>query len=162
MATRKSYSEDDKSTTLAFLEANRGNVRATARQTGISRNTIQYWATGGGINAQVAEVSAIKKGNLAALWEAEAQAALKQATLIRQSGDTTYRDVITAAAIATDKARLLRGSITLDEAQELMAEILASVERNVTDSEALRKIASDIRGAARRVGGASGKPGRGA
>lgn len=157
MATRKTYSEDDKSTTLAFLEANRGNVRATARQTGISRNTIQYWASGGGVNAQVAETSAIKKGDLAALWEAEAEAALAMAKQIRGSGDTTYRDLITAAGIATDKVTRLRGAVSLEDVQALLADVLASVERNVADSEALRKIATDFAGAARSIGGATPK-----
>lgn len=153
MAVRK-YSEDDRATALAFLEANKGNLAKTARQTGVSRNTIRYWAQGGAINEKTVESSTHKKGDLAALWEAEAQAALEQATGIRDSGDANYRDLITAAAIATDKVRTLRGTITLDEAGELLAEILTSIERNVTNGDALRKIAEDIRAAAGRIGAA--------
>jgi transposase-like protein len=150
----KAYSEDDRATALAFLEANKGNLSKTARQTGISRNTIRYWSSGGAINDKTVESSTHKKGDLAGLWEREADAALEQAALIRKSGDTTYRDLITAAAIATDKARSLRGTITLDEAQELVAGILSSIEKNVEDGAALKRIAEDIRGAARRISAA--------
>ncbi len=150
----KAYSEDDRATALAFLEANKGNLSKTARQTGISRNTIRYWSSGGAINDKTVESSTHKKGDLAGLWEREAEAALEQATGIRSAGDANYRDLITAAAIATDKARTLRGTITIGEAQELLAEILTSIERNVADGSALKRIADDIRGAARRISAA--------
>lgn len=150
----RQYSDDDRATALAFLEANRGNFSATARQCGISRNTLRYWASGGSINAATAESSTLKKADLAALWQAEAEAALAQASIIRQAGDASYRDLITAAGIATDKLVRLRGSLTMDQVQALLAEILASVEKNVDSGDALRKIASDIAAAAGSIRGA--------
>lgn len=43
MAGRRQYSEDDKAKVYVVLAANDGNVKRTARETGVPENTVRRW-----------------------------------------------------------------------------------------------------------------------
>src|SRR5262249_28660191 len=49
---QRSYGDRGRALCLAVLAANRGNLKRTARQVGVSRNTLRYWAEGAGAVAR--------------------------------------------------------------------------------------------------------------
>ena len=99
---RREYTDDDRATALAYLEANKNNVNATARQIGIPVQTLQRWAAGYALNENVTRLRAVKKTTLRAKWEELAERALDAAADAEETA--SYKDLVMAAAIATDKA----------------------------------------------------------
>jgi len=105
----RSYSDREKAETLATLDANGGNLARTARDAGIPRRTVAFWRDHPP-NADV-EVLRVQCGSdLAAAFEAMAWKLLERAN--GASADIPAGRLVTDAAIATDKARLLRGQPT--------------------------------------------------
>jgi transposase-like protein len=101
------YSDEDRSSALAKLAENGGDVSKTAAQLGIPERTLNHWANGDGIHPDVARAAEGKKADLAARWERVANAALD--VLDKSSGELRPRDAATVGGIATDKMLLLRG-----------------------------------------------------
>lgn len=62
--SKRHYSDNDRAVALATLDANEGNVRKTARITGIPHKTLDEWAKGR-INADCAEIRTEKRKDLA-------------------------------------------------------------------------------------------------
>lgn len=58
---KRTYSDSDKATYLAALDANGGNISLTAKQTGVPRNTLSDWAKGRNLNAEVTDLRHLKK-----------------------------------------------------------------------------------------------------
>lgn len=102
------YSDNDRATALAALDANGGNVKATARQTGIPIGTIRHWRA---TEAGGAELRTQKKVDLAS--ELEAIALRLVAALPDKIGDASLQQVATSLGIAVDKMQLLRGQPTV-------------------------------------------------
>lgn len=106
---RRVYSDEEKASGLALLASHGGDVSKAARAAGVPRRTLQRWRDE--TPEVVAQIAQDKKAALAALFEAEVEAALGAAGAKR--GEASYRDLITGAAIAADKRQLL-----LDEPTE--------------------------------------------
>ena len=107
---KRQYSDNDKASALAALDANGGNVSATARQLKIPRTTLLEWEASRGISVDVPNIRQEKKASLAEKFEALAEKLVDD--LIARVGEGKFVEEATAAAIATDKMQLLRGSPT--------------------------------------------------
>src|SRR5688572_27185246 len=113
---RRRYPDADRAAALAALDANGGNVDATARQLNIPRMTLSDWASGRR-NPVGADMRDAAKQNLADALEAWAVKliGIDPTTL----PNLTLRDVAVAVGISIDKVLLLRGqpnAITLTTA----------------------------------------------
>lgn len=124
--TKRQYSDNDKATALAVLDANGGNVSKTARETKIPPSTITEWRDGR-IHEDVTEIREVKRSELSDLFEAIAYKYLTRASDDTAIKSTTGKDAIIAAATATDKMRLLRGLPT--EIVALMPEVIAAINK---------------------------------
>lgn len=109
MAKRR-YSDDERAQALAALAANGGNVSGTARSLGVPTDTLRHWAKGKR-HPEAAKMAEEKKAPLADLFELFVSRVLSLTTDADIQG-ATLRDRFTAAGIAIDKARLLRGEPT--------------------------------------------------
>ena len=107
MATKRQYTEDDKATALAMLQANGGNITRVARELHIPASTLRKWRAGEGVSQAVAAKCDQKKEELDGLYEQVARAYLGHA-LGAALKKTSGKDAVIAAATATDKMRLLR------------------------------------------------------
>ena len=105
----RQYTEDDKATALAALEANDGNLKRTASELNIPRATLTSWRDGKGINTEVSEKCHQKKEALSGLFEQACRVYLQHAVAKATVGKTSGKDAMTAAAIAVDKMQLLDG-----------------------------------------------------
>lgn len=115
------YTSDDRAAGIAALQSNGGNLRRTARETGISDATLRRWRD---------ETDARKDAALdARLPEARATLSdrLRQfvdAALTVAPGklhDANLRDVFTSVGIAIDKLQLLDGKPTsIDEVRDAL------------------------------------------
>jgi hypothetical protein len=101
------YSDEEKAAALVALAANGGDVSRTARQIGIPINTIANWSKGM-VHPAVTKIGEEKKPLLADLFESFVGRVLALTTDADIQG-STLKDRFTAAGIAIDKARLLRG-----------------------------------------------------
>lgn len=131
--SRQKYSDRDKATALAALDANNGNVYKTAKQLGISRSTLQEWARGR-VNKDVPELRQEEKKNLADRLEEVAHQILDE--LPKHLGEATAQQLATSLGIIVDKRQLLtnkptdRVVVTDDLTDEQRAaRLMAIVER---------------------------------
>ncbi len=122
---RRRYSDNDKATALAALDANGGNVAVTAKQTGIPRTTLIEW-NDGRVIPEVSELRHIKKEELADIYEDVTRLYLDRARDKSAIENTSGNAAILAAATATDKMRLLRGLPT--EIVQVTAKIMQAAE----------------------------------
>jgi len=106
------YTEDDKATALAALQANGGNLKRTSRELGVPRATLTSWRDGTGINAKVSEKCHQKKEELAGLFEQACRVYLLHAVTPATVKKMRGKDAVMAAAIAADKKQLLDGKPT--------------------------------------------------
>lgn len=120
MRTKRNYSDHDKGSALAFLEANAGNISFTSRETKIPASTLRQWRDGKGVSESVLENRDVKKEELADLFERVARLYVGQALKTTVAAKAAGKDAIIAAATAIDKMRLLRDqptSITANAAE---------------------------------------------
>jgi hypothetical protein len=114
----------EKAAGLAALEACDGNLLLASKQTGIPRITLMDWKQQqerGDTRLQAVEIlQPVARGMLADLFEAEAHAALQEASEKRAAAN--YQQLITGSAICVDKMRLLRDQATAIHAQQLTDE----------------------------------------
>jgi len=108
MGRYRNYSDDDKAQALAFLAANRGNYKATSRQTGIPWQTIQHWDKGDGMTDVPAEVESEKKGSLADALEEKVWLIVGLGFNEQKIKDAYLSNVTTSLGTLIDKVRLLR------------------------------------------------------
>ena len=128
---KRQYSDADKATALAALDANGGNVSLTAKQTGVPRKTLEDWSKGRKVVDDVAEMRHLKKGELADRLEEVAHALIENIH-IRATNEFSplvpLKDYATAFGIIIDKRQLLKGKPT-------------SIYENLTDVEKAQKAA---------------------
>jgi transposase-like protein len=110
--SKRQYSDNDKATALAVLDANQGNVKGTARQLSIPHKTLDEWAKGRNQHPEVAVLRTDKKQELHGLFEQVARLYLGQAMEEATIKKTSGKDSVIAAATATDKMRLLTEQAT--------------------------------------------------
>jgi transposase-like protein len=103
---RRRYTDDDRSSALAKLAENGGDVSKTARELGIPPQTLRQWRDGKR-HPEALQQSEGKKSELADRYERLTFKALRQAEKgIPKLGG---RDASVVAGIFTDKMLLLRG-----------------------------------------------------
>lgn len=109
---KRQYSDNDKATALALLDANEGNVLRTSKQLKIPHKTLDEWAKGRNQHPVVADLRIDKKQELHSLFEEVARLYLGQAAQEDTIKKTNGRDSVIAAATAVDKMRLLTEQAT--------------------------------------------------
>jgi hypothetical protein len=107
---RRLYDEADKSRCLAVLDANGGNVKKTARDTGFPRSTVREWSQGRGVPEAAAAAVPLERGNLAD--ELEARAWELVGALPGKIASASLAQTGTVLGIVIDKCRVLRGEPT--------------------------------------------------
>jgi transposase-like protein len=105
---KRQYTDAEKASALALLQANAGNVTRTCRDLGIPAATLRDWRDGEGVNHAVAE---IREGKIEELDTKE--------VISRASG----KDAVIAAATATDKMRLLQNKPTAINSNDLRIDL---------------------------------------
>src|SRR5271165_6172505 len=70
MASKKSYTDEQRAEGLAVLASNGGNVNKTARETGIPRGTLMRWnAPDANVSQEIEDLRQEKKKNSAIYWK---------------------------------------------------------------------------------------------
>ncbi len=105
---KRSYTDEEKATALAMLDANDGNLSRTSRETTVPITTLKGWRDGRGTNGAVSQLRQVKKLELADLFENHIRAGMPLAE--GKIKDASYRDTMTGMGIAADKMALLRGN----------------------------------------------------
>ena len=123
---------------LLALEANGGNLLRTSKETGVPIKTIQQWRDGLGINPDVVDLSNEQKPDLADRYDQIAHQALDLAP--DKITEANFSQLMTGAAIATDKARLLRGESTSNTRTEYVEVPGARTAKILDMTERLRKV----------------------
>jgi transposase-like protein len=137
------YTSDDRAAGLAALESNGGNLRRTARETGISDATLRRWRDETDERKDAANAARMPeaRATLTERLRAFVDAALTVAP--DKLHDANLRDVFTSVGIAIDKLQLLEGRPTsIDEVRDALSD----------DDRAARVAALLDRARARRTG----------
>ncbi len=116
---RRRYSDEDRAFAIAALASNGGNVWRTSQHLGIPDTTLRQWANGLR-HPEAVLMSEEKKSSLAERFDEFASRVLRLTT-DEDIKAATLKDRFTAAGIAVDKARLLKGEpteITEDRADD--------------------------------------------
>lgn len=119
MARRRLIPEE-KAFVLTKLALNDGNVKKTARETGISRAALTNWKNGRDMPPEATELAATYKENLADLFEEKVYRLVGHMTDEKMEA-ASMGELMTAATKAVDKMLLLRGQpnrITEDVTQQ--------------------------------------------
>ncbi len=102
---RRQYSDQDRASALAALDANGGNVAKTAKDVGVPRVTLIQWRDGV-VSQGVSELRQVKKGDLADRLEEIAHKLVE--AIPGKIGSAPLKEVAVALGIAVEKSRLLR------------------------------------------------------
>lgn len=107
MAGRSSYSDEDKASVLAVLAANNGNIKRTARETGIAEGTVRYWAKKAAPPSDETLQAAVddfvdKAEKIRGMALANLEAAI-------ESGEISPRELITVIGVLDDKVTRAKG-----------------------------------------------------
>jgi hypothetical protein len=141
MAGRKrTYTDSEKATALAALDANEGNVSGTAKQTGIPRKTLDQWSKERFVNVDVANIRQVKKRELSLELEDLAYTIAGVMPHFAHSPFNKINELSTALGTVIDKMRLLRGESTvITENRENYERLLQShmKEFNLTREQAV-------------------------
>lgn len=124
---KRQYSDNDKATALAALDANGGNVAKTAKELNMPRITLKEWADGR-VHPDVSEIRHEKQLELSELIENELRLIFTEMGTKRASA--TYANLATAAGIFVDKKQLLAGKAT--ERKEVTGKDGRAIETQVT------------------------------
>ena len=112
---KRTYSDTEKATALAMLDANGGNLSRTQRETSVPRSTLREWRDGRH-HGEVADIRQEKRVELADLLEEKVLAMLGGITKAKIQ-KTGVKDLMTAVGIGTDKILALRGQQQPDARQ---------------------------------------------
>ena len=112
---KRTYSDTEKATALAMLDANGGNLSRTQREVGVPRTTLREWRDGRH-NGQVADIRQEKKEHLADLFEAFIRNVLPVAE--GKMKGASFRDLLTGVGIAADKLLALRGEAPAEDQKQ--------------------------------------------
>lgn len=108
MAGRSTYRDEDKAAVLAVLAANGGNIKRTARETGIPITTVRRWSSPGSTpppaeKVQEAVDEFVKRA------EAIREMALVKLESAVAAGEVSARDLITVIGVLDDKLTRAKG-----------------------------------------------------
>lgn len=141
--SRRQYSDQDIAEALTVLQANEGNISRTARQLDVPEATLRYWnevkAVAIGAD-RIRELRARKTEGLAEAFHDLAWECIGSVTK-EKLDRASLKDTSIAAAVATDKARLLKGEPTqLHAAVEARKTVAAIVARTGLSEKRAREI----------------------
>ena len=106
------YSDDQRAAAMAAYKANGNNLRKTARETGIPKGTLEYWARGDDANPVSDELQTNKNTELVDDLFLLAQALVKSALVKAEAEDGNVQQVTTSLGIVIDKINILMGEAT--------------------------------------------------
>lgn len=115
MAGKSQYTDDDRAAVLAVLEVNEGNVKRTARDTGVAEQTIRDWKKSWereGVPATVQAALPAALEDFASRAESIREKMLDQLEAAVLNDKLSGRDLITGIGVLTDKLRISRGEAT--------------------------------------------------
>lgn len=152
---RRVYTEHDQALVAVTYQTNNGNLRRTARDTGIPVTTIRDWTrkweAEGYPEPVEAAVPAVRESFLE-------EAELVRNLMVRrlqekvQRGEASTRDLITGIGVLTDKINVLRGMATsrtetlqvvLPDTQELAKGLAKFITKTVDDSVRRSEVIED-------------------
>jgi transposase-like protein len=107
----RTYSDRERAEALAALDANAGNVLATARALDLPAKTLEDWSHGRGVHPEVAQLRVQKRAGLAAQLETLAYR-IVEAVTPADIQKASLRDKMIACGIIIEKVQLLRGQPT--------------------------------------------------
>lgn len=120
----KVYSDKTKAKALAAIDLNGGNVNGAAKKLNIPRSTIRKWQEDLQSKSELAHLRQEVKIDLSDIFENTARQYLERASDPTAIADTKGKDAVMAAAISTDKMRLLRGESTQNVVQIAVADTI--------------------------------------
>lgn len=137
---RRRYSDVDKATALAVLDANGGNMKKTATQIGIPLSTLKEWRDGR-VNDDVAELRNVKRDEISTRLKEIVHLLID--AIPGKIPEASLQQITTSIGIAVDKAQLLEGSAT--ERTEVID--------NISDDERANRVAAILERARARATG---------
>jgi hypothetical protein len=108
--SKRQYSDREKGTALATLDANNGNVNQTARQLKIPRTTLLEWIAARHVSSDVSDIRQEKRKELSERLEDLAHTLVD--LLPGKLPSASVRDLAGALIVAVDKMQLLKGAPT--------------------------------------------------
>jgi transposase-like protein len=112
---RGRYDDTDKARVLAVLQANDGNVKRTARETGVADQTVRDWKkklAKGQMPAGTTAALPAMLGEFVADAERIRNKALKELEVQIDAGELSGKDLIVIVGVLTDKVRMAKGQAT--------------------------------------------------
>lgn len=135
MSRSRSYSDEEKASALAALDANGGDIKRTAKLCNVPIETLRGWSKGQSLNAFVLKVRDQEKRSISEVLEVAAgELADKLLDQIRVDTKSTLVQKATALAILIDKGQLLKG-----EATQITHNLQLSPEQRKAKIEELRR-----------------------
>lgn len=111
MTKRRRYSDNDKATALAALDANEGNLYKTARQLNISISTLQSWANASEDKAE--KLEPLRNRKRKELHEVLRDLAYQITSVIPDKlNDANLQQTSVSLGIVLEKMQLLEGKAT--------------------------------------------------
>ncbi len=164
MARRRLIPEE-KAFVLTKLALNDGNVKKTARETGISRAALTNWKNGRDMPPEATELAATYKENLADLFEEKVYRLVGHMTDEKMEA-ASMGELMTAATKAVDKMLLLRGQpnritedVTQQEYVDRVCELLDRARARAIAATPRQKLFLDLEHKEAFFGGSAG-PGK--
>lgn len=115
MAGKSQYTPEEKARVLVALDANNGNVKRTARETGVAEQTIRNWKKSvarEGVQSEVAAVLPAVQADFAEKTERVRDIMLNNLEAKALNDELSGRDLLMGVGILTDKLRITRGEAT--------------------------------------------------
>lgn len=112
---RRTYTDEDRARVRLHLELSQGNVKRTARETGIPITTVREWKRAWeekGVPEPVAEAAERQAGEFAERAEHARDIALEKWIEQVNAGTVSARDLMVGIGILTDKLNLAKGLAT--------------------------------------------------
>lgn len=139
---RTEYSDVEKASVLAALDANGGDRALTSRMTGVPDSTLQNWATGHSINSSVEAMRRRARGLLADQLE---DLAWKVAGVLQRKLESARAgELARVLKVAVESMQLLRGQAT---------QITEHIDGELTDAERAERLMGLLNAARARSGG---------
>lgn len=151
MASKRIYTDADRARVKAVLDANDGNVKRTARETGLPVMTVRTWKQKWEREGLPAEVAAALPAAIEGEVEDLDRVRNKLLHIIEEKADRrdiSTRDAITGFGVLTDKSRLLQGkptsrteqsdagSLPVDQVREMFAGFARGIVEAATQRDA--------------------------
>jgi transposase-like protein len=118
MERRSKYSSSDRAVVYAALEANEGNIKRTARETGYAISTVRDWKTKWereGVEQETVDALPAVVGDFVDDATRVRNKLLMRLEQLADKGELTGREIVPALGMLTDKIRAYKG---LDNVKE--------------------------------------------